>query len=74
MDGYLVMLCHTMDDLPLGLFQAEHQAREYAKKVKRGDDKLCKSVMNSDASTPLCVKLVTFREGKPKVCEVVQEF
>lgn len=74
MNGYLVVLVHTMDDLPIGFYLWEEEARHKARRVKPMPTTRIRQVYGVDCSTPLSVKMVQFRNGKPISVELVKEF
>ena len=71
---YLVLLRHTMDDLPLYVTSDRPQAEMVAKRVRPTDGAKAKAVLGVDASTPVCVGIVTFENGLPGKFEVVRQF
>lgn len=65
MNGYLVLLNHTMDDLPIGLFETSEAAEAFAKRARPMPAKRIRDIFGSDCSTPCCVSIVQFRNGRP---------
>lgn len=69
MDGYLVWLRHTMDDLPIGLFphtaKGKAEACIFAGETKPMPTAKIRKVLGVDCSTPVCVSVVEFVGGKP---------
>lgn len=60
---YLVVLSHTMDDIPLRLFADEEKAKAYAAEVDGNSPDA--DYWKTDASTPCSVSIVEFDgEGK----------
>lgn len=74
MDGYLVVLRHSMDDLPLMLLSSHDEAVGAATVVQPGDGENVKSLLSIDASTPICVWVYSFRGGQMVEAEKVKEF
>jgi hypothetical protein len=74
MNGFLVLLCHTMDDLPIRFCMDRDEAIHIAHSAGEMPTPVIRTVFKSDASTPVCVKIVTFIEGLPTACEVVKHF
>lgn len=74
MNGYLVMLSHTLDDLPVALFASAWDAQTFAENIKPDDGKSVGKLLQLDATTPVCVKVLTFKEGRPDAVTVVKEF
>ena len=74
MNGYLVLLCHTMDDFPMRLFATHTAACNYAKDLGEFPEEAVDTLFGIDCSTPVCVKVVEFRDGKPLAVDVVKEF
>lgn len=65
---YLVVARHEMDDLPLAIFDgpnAAYTAGTFAEKCDPMGGKDARRVMNSDASTPVCVIVIRFAAGVP---------
>ena len=65
MDGFLVLLRHSMDDLPIALFTTYEQASRFAGKVKPMPTAAIRKLFQLD-STPVSVCIVTFIKGRPK--------
>ncbi len=69
MDGYLVMLHHTMDDLPVRLFprtpQGETMALLFLGRLQPMPKKKIRKIYSTDCSTPVCGTIVEFVAGKP---------
>lgn len=57
---WLVLLSHTLDDLPLRLFADEAEAIAYADRVEPADGESVCKVLRIDATTPICVKVLKF--------------
>jgi hypothetical protein len=74
MNGFLVLLCHGMDDLPIRLCAKEVDAMAYAEKVRPMPNKAIREVFNTDCSSPNCVKVVRFVDGKPVSVRIVKTF
>lgn len=74
MNGYLVELIHTMDDLPIGLFATRGEADEFASKVRPMPTAAMRRVFNTDCSTPVGVSITRFRLGKPDSRKMVRQF
>lgn len=65
MNGFLVLLSHTMDDLPIGLFRTVKEAIEFADAASFDPTPEQREVFNTDCSTPCCINVVQFVDGKP---------
>ena len=63
--GYLVVLRHTMDDLPLAFITDESEAILFAGKVKPMPTEKIRKVFQTDCSTPICVAVWQFIDGLP---------
>ena len=74
MDGYLVLLQHGMNDIPVRLFSVEQEAIAYAKKRKWKPSKRERSVFDLDCSTPSVVSIVLFVQGKPYGRRIIKTF
>lgn len=74
MNGFLVVIRHLYDDLPIALYatNAEAFAAAHATKESDGDD-FCK-LINLDATTPQSVWVFEYRDGKPVVANIVKVF
>lgn len=71
---YLVMLVHHMDDLPVFLTTDRDEAIERASQMDEMPSFEIRELFNTDCSTPVCVKIVTFSQGVPVAVNVVKEF
>jgi hypothetical protein len=72
---HLVILSHTMDDIPVRLFTEYSQAAEFAAEM---DWDVPARVLNKfdwpNCSTPCCISIATFRNGVPFSRTIVREF
>jgi hypothetical protein len=68
---YLVMLSHSMDDIPLAIFEKVGDAVEFAKAASWNVPKQVAKALNApDCSTPNVISVVMFVDGAP----VIREF
>lgn len=74
MNGFLVLLCHTMDDLPVALRGTRDKAMALVNDLGPMPSEYIRKVFGTDCSTPSCIKIVEFHNGVPVKCEVVREF
>lgn len=74
MNGFLVVLSHTMDDLPIRLCGTKKQAEKVANETSEMPADEIRRVFSTDCSTPCNVSIVTYRKGHPVDCEVVKNF
>jgi hypothetical protein len=74
MNGFLVLLRHTMDDLPITLCETLEQAEKIARNVEKMPNDWIRAVYNSDCSMPCNVSVVEFRHGQPSCCWVLRMF
>lgn len=74
MDAYLVLLVHTMDDLPIGLFGTYQQAARKGRSLLGMPTDAIRELYNTDCSSPVCVKIVEFNLGVPVRVLLVKEF
>lgn len=74
MDGFLVLLCHTMDDLPIGLYETYERAMRIGRGVSEMPTASIRDLFQTDCSTPVCVKVVQFQGGVPVAIHLVKEF
>lgn len=58
MNGWLVTLHHTMDDFPMGVFATKAEAVTSAAEIG------WTAPSYSDASTPVCISIQEFVDGK----------
>lgn len=72
---YLVNLCHSMDDVPMGLFSDVDAAFEYARELDwEVPAEMYKRLELPACSTPVCVTVTTFRGNVPISRVVVRDF
>jgi len=74
MNGFLVELVQTMDELPIRLCKTKAEAIRIAKRTAGKPTQKIREVFNTDASTPICVAVTAFRNGRPIKTEVVKSF
>lgn len=72
MNGFLVVLVHTMDDLPVGLFATRQEAVEYADAHPEMPTEAELDVFPTDCSTPCNLSVVEFRGGMPVKIELIR--
>lgn len=65
MKQYLVLVRHTLDDLPVFLSDDKDKALAFAYKCGANSGDKAAAVLGLDATTPLNVTLVTFENGVP---------
>jgi len=74
LDGYLVVLRHTMDDIPLLLTSDEQEAIDFAKTVGPDYGEREKITLNTDCGTPVIVAIYPFLDGKLVGMREVKDF
>ena len=86
MNGYLVVVRHTEDDIPVFLTSDHLEAVRFAESVKPtewdektmsiipGDDEESQRLLWLDATTPLNVSVYEFKDGKFVGFVVVRDF
>jgi len=74
MNGYLVVLRHTMDDLPIKLCATYEEALAFAKKTKGMPTRRIRDVIGTDCSTPHSVSVYVFEKGELIEAYCVKEF
>jgi len=74
MNGFLVELCHAMDDLPIRLCKTLKEAQRVAKATKPMPTDAIRRVFGVNCSTPFSVDIVQFVDGKPVACHSCKDF
>jgi hypothetical protein len=74
MNGYLVVLRHEMDDLPVGLFATQKEAAKCAANLDEMPTTFIRDFYQTDCSTPCSVAIVKFSDGEPWQFETVRDF
>lgn len=74
MNGFLVLIRHTMDDFPVALLPNRHLAEGAASTVDPMLPEHVRTVFKSDASTPVCVAIVEYKDGWPVSMDIVRYF
>ena len=74
MNGFLVVLRHMMDDLPVGLFETRAEAVAYAKAISPMPGEWDKAVFNIECQTPISVFVAEFRDCFAKSFVMVRDF
>ena len=74
MNGYLVVLRHSMDDLPIKLCATIQEAKRVAQNTSADDGAGSKDVLKLDSSTPIGVDIWIFTNGMLTGCEQVKDF
>lgn len=72
MNGFLVLVRHQMDDIPAALLPNRHLAEGAASTIDPMAPEHVRSVFKTDASTPICVCIVEYRDGWPVSCDRVR--
>lgn len=75
MNGYLVVISCSMDDLPVRLMESESFAREWAMKCNPEDQvAMVYDMRNCDpAGYPTCIRIVRFIDGAPVSDQIVRD-
>lgn len=72
MNGFLVILAQTCDDLPLGLFRRHNDALVCAQSLSPNlGEKMQDIFINSDS---VAVRIVEFANGRPISNDIIKEF
>jgi hypothetical protein len=66
LSGYLVIWRHTMDDVPLGLFEKKTAALKMARTISRRKAYQLSHHLGIDCSTPVCFVVAEFENGAPQ--------
>jgi hypothetical protein len=74
MDGYLVLLSRSMDDLPVRLCATYDEAKACADQLTWDVTRELFDALKRDASTPCVISIVRFMDGKPRSNQVVRNF
>lgn len=74
MNGYLVVISCSMDDLPVRLMESESFAREWAAKCNADAEaaSVCRQ-RNYLGSEPTCIRIQRFVDGAPVSDEIVRD-
>lgn len=72
MNGFLVLFVTLMDDISIGLHETHDAAVRQAKNQR--PRRRAPSFWPRDATDPIQVAIVEFRNGKPVSYEVIKEF
>lgn len=73
--AYVVILSHTMDDIPMAMFSDWDLALEYANEIDWDvSPSFAKMLALPDCSTPSVISILTFRNGRPCSRIVVREY
>lgn len=73
---WLVLLRHSMEDLPVAIFEgpdAKRKAKMFADYCDPMGTKEAREVLSTDCSTPICVWVIKFVSGRPVSSEMVRE-
>jgi hypothetical protein len=72
---YLVNLCHTMDDVPMGIFLDVDAAFVFARNLDWDvPEAMLQRLQLPGCSTPSCITVTTFKDREPISRVVVREF
>lgn len=72
---HLVILRHTMDDVPLKLFVSRKAAEDYAEQVGWNPIDKVRTILNTDCSTPCSIAIASFdANGDLEKCDVVRSY
>lgn len=63
LSGYLVVWRHTMDDVPLGLYANEKDAKKMAEKTTFKQGYAIARRLGIDCGTPVCFAYTVFKDG-----------
>jgi hypothetical protein len=66
LSGYLVIWRHTMDDVPLGLFEKKTDALKMAQTISHRKAYQLSHHLGIDCSTPVCFVVAEFENGAPQ--------
>lgn len=74
MNGFLVMLRCTMDDIPLFLTDSEAAARQYASLVEKDDGHRATFLMNTGFTNPISIDVLEFKAGQLASVHTITEW
>lgn len=74
MNGYLVVLRHDMDDLPLFLTEFEDKAIEIANGTLEDDGEHIKKMLSIDCDTAASVYIYVFTDGCMSEARKIKDF
>lgn len=73
MNGFLVLFCGSMDDIPVGLYETREDALVRAANVTCEEAwGIAREVFGRDTSTATCVLVVEVKGGVPAASECVR--
>ena len=72
---YLVMLSHSMDDIPLAIFEKVSDAVEFEKDASwEVPEDIADALNTPDCSTPNVISVVMFVDGVPASRDVIRSY
>lgn len=72
---YLVMLSHSMDDIPLAIFEKVGDAVEFAKAASWDvPEDIANAIKTPDCTTPTIISVVMFVDGVPASRDVIRSY
>jgi len=73
MNGFLLLLRHSMDDIPVGLFKTYAQALTESAKRKWLLSAAEERLFVINPTTPMSIAIVEFRSGKAQKMTIVRD-
>jgi len=75
MNGFLVLLVHTLDDLPVRFCDTLEEAQAFGEQLDpEPTDAVCEGLGVFGGSSPICVSVIEFENGIPIRSEIVKDF
>lgn len=71
---YLVIERHTMDDLPIGLFETRAEAVKFAAEFTEPQSEKTVDRLGFDCTTPCNISIVRFRGSRPQSMSCVRSY
>ena len=74
MNGYLLIISHVMDDLPVEFLSDEGDALEALAMISPDDGAEMAKLWGRDCTTPLGAHVIQFVDGMPRACIATRHF
>jgi hypothetical protein len=74
LDGYLVLLRQTIDDIPIGFFANRDEAIKFADNSDGMPSPEIMWIYGDACSSPVAVQIIKFSKGIPVDCEEIKDW